>query len=152
MKRKKLILLVSLLVVLLAALYAYKEYSRKNADLSKVRPDTRINYADLIREFESNDSIANKKYLGKIIETDGPLKEVEIAAGGFYTLVLGEEGSMSSVRCAIDSTHSGAAAILKVGTNITLRGACTGFKKNELLGENLGADVELNRGVVVLPK
>jgi hypothetical protein len=150
-KRKTVIWLVVLLAIVLAALYAYREYSRTNADLSRVRPDVRIPALQLVSEFERNDSLANQKYLGKIIELEGPLKELEKTGDGHFVLVLGNEGSMSSVRCSMDSAHTDRINSPAPGTLVVIRGACTGFRKNELLGENLGSDVELNR-CVLIPK
>jgi hypothetical protein len=49
----------------------------------------------------------------------------------------------------MDSVHQQDAARLAVGSSAILRGACTGFKKNELMGEDLGSDVELNRCAVI---
>jgi len=150
LKKKTFIWLVILLGIVLAALYAYKEYTRVNPDLSHVRPDVKIGYNELLDEYSANDSLANAKYLGKIIQTSGPLKEVEISGGGYYTLILGDNQGLSSIRCAIDTSHNETASQLKAGSTIMVRGECTGFKKNELLGENLGSDVELNRSVIIL--
>ena len=64
---------------------------------------------------------------------------------GHYTLILGEEGSMSSVRCSMDSTHQQAADELQINTEVIIKGACTGFNADQLLG----SDVILNRCVIV---
>lgn len=137
------------LALVLAALYAYREYNRTNADLSRVRPDARIPATDLLHEFLENDSLANAKYLGKILETEGPLKQVERTEEGFYVLVLGEESGISSIRCSMDSTHTEGIDALVPGRLLVLRGACSGFRKNELLGEDLGSDVEMTRCVII---
>ncbi len=138
-----------LLGISLAGIYAYREYTRTHADLSRVRPDVRINASSLIAEFEQDDSAANSKYLGKIIEAEGPLRAIERTGDGQFIIVLGEEDGLSSIRCSMDTTYNNELSRLSPPGSITIRGACTGFKKNELLGENLGSDVELNRGVVV---
>ena len=63
---------------------------------------------------------------------------------GFYSVVLGDTASMSSVRCSIDSVHSNEAAAVKKGSIIAVKGICTGFNADELLG----SDVILVRSVV----
>ena len=152
MSKKKIIWLFVLLVITAGGWYGYKEYTRTNKDLSKVTADISISAVSLVKEFEINDSVANKKYSGKIIETDGNVKSIEKDDKGYYTIVLGDTNSMSSVRCPVDTIHSKDAAQLKTGSSAIIRGVCTGFKKNELLGENLGSDVELNRCVVIIKK
>lgn len=149
MSKKRLIGIFILIAVVLAAFYTYKEYNRTNSDLSNLKADVKISAADLINEYETGDSAANKKYLDKIVEITGNVKKLEKDEAGDYTIVIGDTLSMSSVRCLPDSNHRSDASILKQNSTITLRGVCTGFKKNELLGENLGSDVELTRCVVI---
>ena len=102
-----------------------------------------------VKEFEINDSSANRKYLGKIIETDGIVKEVSKDEAGYYTVVLGEEGKMSAIRCSMDTVHKQDASRLKVGSSVVIRGSCTGFNKDEM---GLGSDVILNFCVIVSTK
>ena len=144
-KNKKIIWLI-VLVVAGGAWYGYKEYTRKNKDLTRVKADIKISATGLIREYEANDSASNKKFLGKIIEVDGTVKDVKKDEAGYYTLVLGDTTSMSSVRCSLDTTHQQDAASLLVGSSTLVRGACTGFNKDEM---GLGSDVILNRTVII---
>jgi len=149
MNKKKIIWALIILAIVFALVYAYREYTRTHKDLAGVKADLAVESGILISEFEKNDSAANKKYLGKILDISGVVKEIDTAAGGIYTIVLGHPGSKSSVRCQLDSIHASDAAKLSSGSSVLMRGACTGFEKNELLGENLGSDVHLNRCVVV---
>ena len=124
--------------------YGYKEYTRRNKDLSETKADLQISAADLIKTFEANEQQANAKYLDKIIAVTGNVKEVIKDEKGYYTVVLGEEGSMSSVRCSMDSIHQTEAGKLVAGKQVIVKGACTGFNADELLG----SDVILNRSVI----
>lgn len=126
-----------------------KEYNRKNQDLNDVKADIKISATSLIHEYEMNDSLSNEKYLGKVVEVDGNVKEVKADDGGFYTVILGDAGGLSSVRCSMDSTHQQDAAKLVPGSSTTVRGSCTGFNKDEL---GLGSDVILNRSVIIVKK
>jgi hypothetical protein len=152
MSRKRLIWTFVLIAVVLGAFYIYKEYTRTYKDLSKLKPDIKITAIDFIKEYEAGDSIANKKYLDKIVEVTGNVKKTEKDDKADYTIVLGDSSSLSSVRCLTDSNHRLDAALLTENTSVTIRGVCTGFKKNELLGENLGSDIELTRCVFVKSK
>jgi hypothetical protein len=68
---------------------------------------------------------------------------------GFYTIALGQEESLSSVRCSMDSVHKTDAANVASGSSATIRGACIGFNPDEM---GLGSDVKLNRGVIISKK
>ena len=123
-----------------------KEYNRTNEDLSTVKAEINISAADLIREYEANDPAADQKYLGKIVETHGNIKKIEQDEKGYYTVILGDTSSRSSLRCSMDTIHNEDAAHLTAGSSATLRGACTGFNKDEM---GLGSDVILNRCAII---
>lgn len=149
-RRKKTgFVLILLLLAAVAGYYAYKEYNRGNKDMADARPDFKVSQKELIGEYSNNDSIADKKYLGKIIEVEGNVKTIEKDESGNFTIVLGDTTTSTSIRCSIDTVHQQDAARLKEGSSAALRGTLTGFKKNEMDGISLGADVELNRCAVV---
>ena len=148
-KKRKIILLTMLPVLGVGVWLGLQEYNRTNKDLSKAKADVKISVTDIINEYEASDSIADKIYLGKIIDLNGNVKKIEIDVSGNYTIVLGDSNILSSVRCSMDTLYRDDAAHITEGSSIIIRGACTGFKKNELLGENLGSDVELNRCVII---
>ena len=72
------------------------------------------------------------------------LKEIVKDDKGFYSLALGDTSSMSSVRCSIDSVHSKEAAAVKKGSTIAVKGICSGFNADDMLG----SDVILVRSVI----
>jgi len=148
-RKRKIIIVLIALDIAFCTWQGLKEYNRTNKDFSNVKADVKITAVDLIKEFEVNDSIANKKYLDKTIETIGRLKELAKDDTGYYTLVLGDTTSMSSVRCSMDSVHQQDAASMPIGSSVTVRGACTGFNKDEM---GLGSDVILNRCVIIKNK
>ena len=148
-RKRKIILFIIIIGAVAIGWYGYKEFYRTNKDLANVKPDVKIPAADLIKEYEKNDSLANTKYLDKIIETNGNVKVIEKDDKGYYTIVLSDAENMSSVRCSMDTVHQEDAARLAVGSSAMVRGACTGFNKDEM---GLGSDVILNRCVVIQQK
>lgn len=146
LRKKRYILAILMVVAAAGAWFAYKEYSRSNADLAGVKPDYTLNAPELVKEFEINDSIANSKYLGRIIETTGIVIEINKDESGYYTVILGDTSSLSSVRCSMDTVHGEDAARLQKGSSAILRGACTGFNKDDM---GLGSDVILNRCAII---
>lgn len=144
MKKKRIILSVLLVALLGGAWFGYGEYSRKVKNLRNVDAQFQLQPAELIAAFEKDETAANAKFLDKIIAVNGPVKSIEKNDRGHYTLVLGDAGSMSSVRCSMDSLYVKELAGVTEGTLITVKGACTGFNQDELLG----SDVILNRCVL----
>lgn len=147
MKRKKIIryIVLPLLVIgAVAAIYIYKEYNRKHKDTAKVKADYSVHAADLLTEFAANEKASGEKYMDKVLRVEGLVKDIIKDEKGFYTISLGDTASMSSVRCSIDSAHTSEAGNLQKGTKLAIKGICTGYTADELLG----ADVVLVRCVV----
>jgi len=140
---KRVIFLIVMIVLAGAAWYAYKEYNRKNKNLAKVDPEISISAPALLEAFEKDFNSANKQYSGKILAVNGIIKSIE-KEDDEATVILGDAGNMSSVRCSMDTTYAMKIASYKEGQPITITGACTGFNKDELLG----SDVILNRCVI----
>ncbi|HLG41445.1 MAG TPA: hypothetical protein VI461_17325 [Chitinophagaceae bacterium] len=145
-RRKKLWIIPGAVLILFAAAawYIYKEYNRVHEDTADLKPDYSISAMQLIKDFESDEKLSNKKYWNKVIQVEGIVKEVKPDDRGLYSIVLGDTSSMSSVRCSMDSVHNKEAASIQKGTATVMKGICTGFNADELLG----SDVILVRSVV----
>lgn len=147
MKRNKIVRYVILPVLVLlaaAALYIYKEYNRTLTDPARLKPDYSVTASELIKEFITNEQSANKKYWDKVIQVNGMVKDIEKDDWGFYSISMGDTSAMSSVRCRMDSVHRNEVAFLNKGDIASMKGICTGFITDELLG----SDVILVRCVV----
>jgi hypothetical protein len=143
MSKKKIIFITVLLIVAAGGLYGYKEYNRKNPDLASIAATEQIKSDALIEAFKSNEKNASAKYVDKIVAVSGTVKEI-INEDGFYTVAIGNDANMDAVRCSMDSLHTNEAAGLAKGAAVILKGVCTGFNADELLG----SDVVMNRCVI----
>ena len=151
MSRKKIIWLIILVVAASGIWYGYSEFTRTHADLTNLKADIKISAAELIKEFETADSISvGKKYYDKIIEIEGNVKEINKNQYGDYTIILGDDSNTTSVQCEMDSTHREDAAQLKQDASVVMKGHFVGFQKSEIMLEvPMGATISLNRCVIV---
>lgn len=149
MKKKIIILAAVLLLAVLAVFIGYNLFNKNVKHLANSKTDLTISATDLIKKFETNEAAANKEFLGEktdfIITVSGPVKEVIKDETGAYTVVLGDSTTSSSVRCSLDPLQNQQAASLKTGSSISIKGAITGFMKDDL---GIGSDVVLNRCVI----
>jgi tRNA_anti-like len=150
LNRKKNIWLIIILVAAAGAWYGYREYNRTYKDLQNTKPDFVLSAISLIHEYETGDSTINKKYNGKVIEVTGYVKNIEKDEVGFYTIILGDSISQSSVRCSMDTVHAADAANIVKGSSATIRGSINGFNKDET--GLLGSDVILNYCAIISKK
>lgn len=137
--KKKYGWLILLAIVIIAGLYAYREYNRKPADLSTVDSQIKISADSLVIKFEKDEQKANLLYLGKPIEVTGLIAEINNQQDTLVTIALGKKEDMHKVSCLLDANHTNEIKRYKVGDNIMMRGICNGY----LL------DVELNRCVII---
>jgi hypothetical protein len=146
MQKKQLIIIGVIVILLGVGIYAYREYYRTNESLATVAADYTVQANLLVSEFLANDSMAYKKYGNKILAVQGMVKGVD-RVDGDCTIVLGDTVELaSSVRCLLDSAHVSGSMGLKRGDRVMVKGAITGFKKDDT--GLLGSDVELTRCVV----
>jgi hypothetical protein len=131
-------------IAITMGLYGYREYIRKNKNLSYVKANFKIQANALIKEFEENEKKANEKFLDKIIAVSGAIRDVIKDDKGYYSIVLGGDENMSTVRCSMNSIDQDEVGLLKKGNIIMIKGACTGFNADDLLG----SDIILNRCVI----
>lgn len=144
MKRKIMILSIVVIGLLGGGWFGYNEYNRKPKDLLKAKADLSATPAGLLKEFLTNEKEASTKYIDKIIAVKGQVKAIEKSEQGFFTVVLSDTGSMSNVRCTMDDKHLVGISEIEPGATVSVKGVCTGFNADELLG----SDVILNRCVV----
>jgi flagellar basal body-associated protein FliL len=137
---KKKIIIGVLVVVAAAAGFGYYKYNQKNPDLVTKKPDITVNAPDLIAAFEKDTASANRQYLDKVIEVTGTVKSIDTSG----VIFLGSPDAQSSVVCGLDERHRTDHAQAKVGSTITVQGRYTGYKAEEMLGMNLGTNVELS--------
>ncbi|MFT3844669.1 MAG: hypothetical protein QM725_06430 [Lacibacter sp.] len=149
MKRKQIIsytILALLIIGIAGGIYGYKEFNRTNKSLTDSKPEFEIKITELIKEFASDEKTATAKYSGKILQVEGQVKKVDQDEKGFFTVVLGDTSSMSSVRCSIDSLLSADVSSIKLNAPVLLKGICTGYIADDL---GIGADVILNRCAII---
>lgn len=129
---------ITVILVLIGLVYfGFSEYNRKHKDVSDAVASFNTTGESIIREFTADEQSANTKYLDKIIEVSGIVKSIDKDDAGSVTVVLGNPSDISSIRCNIDSAHSDETTGLQKNIPVTIKGVCTGFNADELLGSDL---------------
>jgi hypothetical protein len=119
----KIIVLIIVVLILAGGFYVYNEYNRP-ASLGSV--EFSMEAPQLLSEFEQDEAMANKKYLGKVIEVKGTIKDI-IHQENVYTVLLGDKEAMNSVSCALGNEGAEEVAGIKPGDIASIKGTCTGI-------------------------
>ncbi|MEX0636227.1 MAG: hypothetical protein WD135_05615 [Ferruginibacter sp.] len=138
-KKIKNIVIAICSIVVAVGIYAYTEYNRKSPDLTNVKAIDYITASALINTYSNEEEMANKKYLGRVIQVNGTVVEVINQQDTAFTIVLGDPSFMSRVSCTMDKNHIVSAKKYDIGNVVNVKGICTGYLM----------DIELNNCLIV---
>ncbi|HRY32343.1 MAG TPA: hypothetical protein P5531_05195 [Bacteroidales bacterium] len=138
MKKWMLILITLIILGVIAAFLIYKYiYNKPHTDYVKAKTDVSVHAADLFNAYVSDQASADATYTGKVLEVKGAFTRIEQADSlTIVVFVLGEglfgdEG----VRVTLLPAYSDKASQLEPGSEITLKGYCTGFNDTDVVLE-----------------
>lgn len=127
MKTWQKILVAVLLFASVAAGYGFYLYHKKPADVRTLPADYELAAADLMADFNKDESAANKKYLDKVIAVKGTIAEIKLEpATGQATVTLDTGDPMAAITCSFYTDEAAALKKISKGTTITIKGKCTG--------------------------
>ena len=131
-KWRKLSVTILFVIVLICF---YKLYKKIEAV-----PNIYISSIMLTESFSENEILAYKKYVGKVIDTEG-IKKISFK-NNRNTLLLEGNQINSGVLCDIETIDSIEFKRLVVGQKIRVKGTCKGFLKDVILLNCVLIDIE----------
>lgn len=118
---KQLLVIGLVLVAIVAGIYWYVA-TEKFSDTKDRKAAFTVNAVDFIREFEKNESEANKKYRDKIITVNGRVSEIE-AADTTVNIKIIDTVSNSFIIFAFQEQHISEPKTVKVGDTVSIKGS-----------------------------
>jgi tRNA_anti-like len=131
--RYKRLLWGSLALLVIAAAIVVYIFTEKFADTADRKPHFTVDAMDFIREFQVNDSVANKKYTEKIVAINGIISEIgsaDTTANVQFTDTL----TGDYIIFAFQDQHVQDAKKLHAGQSVSVKGSCSGGNYSEILG------------------
>jgi len=133
-KKTKIITIISILVITcIGFIYAIMIYNKPHIDVSKSDPNLSMQATILVEGFENDETLANSKYLEKIIEVRGKISEIKKDKKGAGIVTLASENSIGSVICHLLPEENEKINTYKEGQNIRIKGICTGYLMDVIL-------------------
>ena len=127
----KIALFVVFFMALAGILTGLYLFNLQHKDLKNVKPDFIITAVDLQKEFESDETTANSRYVKKILEVSGTIETVKTAEDKSTNVALKTGSVLGSVICTFQSDPE--TSKLRVGDSIAIRGECSGYLTDVLL-------------------
>ena len=120
------IFLIGVMVILVSgAITVYMLWNKEHADATEEK-GIAISAAALYKAFKSDSAIANKTYLGKVIEVSGTVSEVIDDEVPRYVLRVPDE-MLEGVIVSQDARYHNSFKGLKVGDSAQFKGFCAGY-------------------------
>lgn len=117
---------ISLALGIAGAFYAF---NKPRKDVAKKKPDYQLLATSLTEEYEANEQVANKKYLGKVLEVEGKVSSIEKGENHVINLV---GSGFGNVRAEMTPDFQ---EKISNGQLIRIKGVCTGFLLDVVLTE-----------------
>ncbi len=128
----KKILIGSLILVFAVAGIAWYVFTEKFENTAEQKPDYTVSAIDFIKEFQQNDSLANKKYTEKIVAVNGIVSEIE-AADTTANIKFTDTATGDYIIFAFQQQHLADAKSLQEGQSVSIKGSCSGAVYSEIL-------------------
>ena len=127
-------ILIGLLILSLAgAGIAWYIFTEEFTDTAKQKPDFSINAMDFIKEFQQNNSLANKKYIEKVVAVNGIVSAIE-AADTTANIKFVDTATGNYIIFAFQQQHLADAKKLQQGQQVSIKGSCSGGTYSQILG------------------
>lgn len=116
------IFVITGLLLLLGMWIGYRYYNKEHREVDDEKSIV-VSAINLFNDFSQDEDTANKKYLNKVLEVTGTVRESMVNQQGSTVLVLETNDAFGGVTCTLESE----AATIKINSEVTIKGICTGY-------------------------
>lgn len=97
------------------------------------KADFTLKMATLVDDFSNDETSADKKYLGKIIQVVGPVSQITADSAGI-SLYLKDKDQMSGIICNFSDNELDTTKIHRLDV-VTVKGRCSGYLMDVVLNK-----------------
>lgn len=121
-------LLAAIILIALLGGFAYYSFLNVPKVSAKADPvDITMPASQLFQAYTSNQERGDKLYIGKIFEVSGTITEISEDEQGAPVVLFGTDDAFGGVLCTFEVTEKEKVAKLQPGTDIKVKGICTGL-------------------------
>jgi tRNA_anti-like len=117
---------------IIGSIYGWQEFNRKHVATTEIKPAFTKTAAELVQDFETDETSANKMYNDKVIAVQGNILKLE-NNDSIHNIMLKGTSPMSSVLCQFEKNNAVIFENKKEGDEIIIKGICTGLLMDVIL-------------------
>jgi len=114
------------LLLALALIIGLSLYNTPHVDIHKAKADLAVMAEDVLKDYQSNETRANRKYVDRILEVEGRITRVTFDNGNSIVTLEGEEGKPGII-CQMLPEHNLNVLKFKERDSVKIKGVCTGY-------------------------
>jgi hypothetical protein len=145
-RSKKTTLIVIVFLLLGLALTAYLMYTHENPDQVSKTPEHITTAKQLLTEFEDDVTTASARYIDKIIQFSGSLKNIDTSG----SIIIGTMETPGEIIVAIDPRYKKSLAGRAKDEVVVVQGVCSSYIRDEASPDDLlaglGATIRFRSG------
>ncbi len=130
---KKFLWIALLFLLLIAGIGVYLFNMSPTSTIGNQSIDVNMNAAALYKAYSSDEMAGNKKYIGKILLTEGKITEISKDDMGATVLLLAAGNAPGGVLCTFGKNED--LSSFKIGDLVKVKGQCTGMLMDVVLNK-----------------
>lgn len=125
-------IMIGIIIVIAILGVVWYVFTQKFTDTINEKADFTLTALDLIKEFNANDKLANKKYAEKIIIVTGVVSKVE-NADTTVNIKIADSTIGSYAIFAFQQQNLQETKTIKIGDKVSIKGSCSGGAYSQIL-------------------
>jgi len=113
-------------VILITCVVCLMIYYKPHRSVKNETAAFKLTVTQLVDAFSEDETKANEKYLGKVLEVEGRLKEI-ILNDSSLVLLMGDSTQMTGLSCYLLRDQKNKYTTLKKGQPVGVKGICNGM-------------------------
>jgi predicted RNA-binding protein with PUA domain len=128
--KNKLVVVIAILIVITGFIAYQIVFEENKLDVSEIKAEHKISANELFQKFENNENLANKSFLGKVIEVTGIISEIQKNQNNETLAIFRNDNEIFGVTCTFKQNEK---IMLKPGDKVAIKGTCQGFLTDVVL-------------------
>ncbi|MDP2069431.1 MAG: hypothetical protein Q8K04_10775 [Lutibacter sp.] len=120
------ILLIVLVLIIISLFFIINLYNKPFIDIKKSNPELEVTAQEILDDYLADEYSANEKYVDNLIQIKGEIAEISFDKG-ISIITLKDRSGFSSIICHMLPEANLNVLKLKKGSQITIKGVCTGY-------------------------
>jgi len=108
-------------------------YNKPHKNVGRAKPDFSMDAKALFTDFEEREEESNTKYLDKVVQVTGVVREVVVDDEGKVSVTLDTGNDFFGVICELQETSKWTKEDFKAGQEVTFKGLCSGMLMDVVL-------------------